>query len=153
MAAAIGVYPQHVIHQCASARAHLDQLDSLALPALHHPLGNDPQADKLSKYLRDLGGGDEVALLSELVAAFGSRCVVAAVGRGEDLTHVRCDGHRAGGLQVVSVAGTASAESNVGSRTVMASVNVFASGVDHLRPSAGESVDDHLAATQLMRGA
>ena len=67
--------------------------------ALRHPFCDHPYAQKLSKNLGDLGRGNEVSFLAELVSALGTGRVVAAIWGGEALTHVRCYGNWAGGLE------------------------------------------------------
>ena len=92
-------HPQHVVHQGATTRPDLDQLDAAGGAALGHPLSDEPDAAQLAKDLGDLGRGDKVALEAELVAvgAEGARVVAANVGR-QTHAHVAGEGDGAGCL-------------------------------------------------------
>lgn len=104
----IRVYPQHIVHQRAPARAHFHETHALALPALGNPFRHNPYSDQLAEDLADFGRSDKISLGSELVVVGGRRRgVVAAKVRGEALAHEGRDRDGASGLRIVSILATA----------------------------------------------
>jgi len=92
-------HAKHVIHEGATTGADLDELNGPARSALGHPFGNEPNADKLTKDLGDLGGGYKVALEAELVAAIlNSARVVSAYVGCQTHAHEASQRHRTCGL-------------------------------------------------------
>lgn len=68
----MSTYTKHVIHEGASARSNLDELDALAGTALADPFGDEPDAEKFAKDLGNLGRCDEISLGAELVTVLAN---------------------------------------------------------------------------------
>lgn len=97
----ISTYTKHVVHEGASAGSNLDELDALAGPALADPFGDEPDSEKFSKDLGNLGGGNEIPLGTELVTVLANCSgVVASQVASEAHAHVAGQGNRAGGLEI-----------------------------------------------------
>lgn len=93
-------YTKHVVHEGTSAGANLYELNTLARPALAHPFGDEPDAEKLAKYLGDFGRGDKVSFGAKLVAALSNGSgVVASQVTGQTHAHVTGQGDGAGSLE------------------------------------------------------
>lgn len=87
-------HPEHIIHQCASSRPQLDQLQAAACLPLRHPLCDHPDTHELAEELTDLGRGHKVSLLAELVPVCVRRSVISSIGGGEALSHIGSQGYR-----------------------------------------------------------